>query len=52
MEDYKSLQQNLGCMPTQNEVSQVPKRAPDVKNTSTDEGNKPEMVYKYDVQEC
>jgi hypothetical protein len=27
MEDYKPLQQNLRCMPAQNEVSQVPKRA-------------------------
>jgi hypothetical protein len=35
-------------MLTQNEVSQVLKEHTNVKNTSTDNGNKPEKVYKYD----
>jgi hypothetical protein len=35
-------------MPTQNEVHRFLKEPTNVKNTSTDDSDKPEKVYKYD----
>jgi hypothetical protein len=47
MKNYKSLQQNLCACQQKMRFHRVLKEHTNVKNTSTDEGNKPEKVYKY-----